>query len=90
MITKEVKTQLIKTFGKSPKDVGSCEVQIALISERIRQIASHLKDAKKDFHSQQGLLRLVSQRRSFLNYLKKNQIKNYENVLKSLKEHGYL
>jgi small subunit ribosomal protein S15 len=90
MITKEAKEKLIKTFGKSPKDVGSCEVQIAIFSERIRQISEHLKAAKKDHHSQRGLLNLVGRRRTFLNYLKKNDLKSYENVLGSLKEHGYI
>ncbi len=90
MIVKETKEKLIKAFGKSPKDVGSCEVQIALLSERIRQISEHLKAAQKDHHSQRGLLDLVGRRRSFLNYLKENDPKSYENVIGSLKEHGYI
>jgi small subunit ribosomal protein S15 len=89
MVAKEVKEKLIKVFGKSSSDVGSCEVQIALLSERIRQVSEHLKIAKKDFHSQLGLLRMVGKRRAFLNYLKENQTQSYEKVLKSLKEHGY-
>ena len=48
MLTKEIKEKLIKSFGKSARDVGSCEIQIALLSERIRQISEHLKKAKKD------------------------------------------
>lgn len=90
MITKEQKEKLVKAFGRSSKDVGSCEVQVAMLSERIKQISLHLKSAKKDYHSQRGLLSMVSRRRTFLNYLKKNQTQNYENVLKSLKEHGYM
>ncbi len=90
MILAETKEKLIKVFGKSSKDVGSCEVQVAFLSERIKQISGHLKDAPKDFHSQRGLLKLISRRRSFLNYLKKNQTKSYEKVLSSLKEHGYM
>jgi small subunit ribosomal protein S15 len=89
MIAKDKKEQIIKAFGKSPKDVGSCEVQIALLSERIRQISEHLKVARKDYHSQRGLLLLVGKRRTFLNYLKKNNKTSYEKVLQSLKEHGY-
>ncbi len=90
MINKEEKSKLIKAFAKSANDVGSSEVQIALLSERIRQISAHLKGAPKDSHSQRGLLCMVGKRRSFLNYLKKNQAKNYENVLQSLKAHGYM
>lgn len=90
MINKEMKTKLIKAFAKSPTDVGSSEVQIAILSERIRQISAHLKAAPKDSHSQRGLLSLVGRRRSFLSYLKENQAKNYENVLQTLKAHGYM
>lgn len=90
MIAKDVKEKLIKAFGISPKDVGSCQVQVALISERIRQISEHLKTAKKDYHSERGLVCLVGKRRAFLEYLKKNQEQNYQKVLNSLKEHGYM
>lgn len=90
MINKEVKSKLIKAFGKSANDVGSCEVQVALLSERIRQIAEHLKAARKDYHSQKGLLSLVGKRRTFLKYLKKNSPESYETVVTSLKEHGYM
>jgi small subunit ribosomal protein S15 len=61
-----------------------------LLSERIRQISEHLKIARKDFHSQRGLLSLVGRRRSFLSYLAKNNPQSYENVITSLKEHGYM
>lgn len=90
MITKEAKEKLVIAFGRTPKDVGSSEVQIAVLSERIKQISLHLKTAKKDYHSQRGLLGMVSKRRTFLNYLKKNKAQSYENVLKALKEHGYM
>lgn len=90
MINKDSKSKIIKAFAKSSNDVGSCEVQVALLSERIRQISEHLKKSPKDFHSQRGLMLLIGKRRSFLNYLKKNQAKSYENVLSSLKAHGYM
>ena len=90
MINKETKEKLIKAFGISPNDVGSCSVQIAIISERIRQIAEHLKTFSKDYHSQRGLLLLVGKRRSFLNYLKKNDTKGHQKVVQSLKEHGLM
>ena len=90
MIQKETKLKLIKAFGKSPEDVGSCEVQCALISERIRQISEHLKVAPKDYSSQRGLMKLVGQRRSFLAYLKKNDEPSHNNVVQSLKAHGLM
>jgi small subunit ribosomal protein S15 len=90
MIRKEIKEKLIKAFGKSTKDVGSSEVQIALLSERIRQISEHLKKAPKDYHSQRGLLMLVGRRRTFLNYLEKNDLKGFGKVQQNLKENGYL
>lgn len=90
MLNKEIKIKLIEAFGKSPKDVGSCEVQIALFSERIRQISEHLKKAPKDFHSQRGLMLLVGKRRTFLNYLKKNAKASYEKVVATLKEFRYM
>ena len=90
MINKETKEKLIKAFGISPKDVGSCQIQVALISERIRQISEHLKTFKKDHHSQRGLIVLVGKRRSFLNYLKKNDAPGHQSLVQSLKEHGYM
>jgi small subunit ribosomal protein S15 len=90
MIAKEVKEQLIKKFGKQAGDNGSCEVQVALISERIRQISGHLKLFPKDAHSQRGLLMLVGQRRTFFRYIKKNNPKGHDALLKGLKENGYL
>lgn len=90
MINKETKEKLIKTFGISPNDVGSCQVQIALLSERIRQISEHLKKFSKDYHSQRGLLLLVGKRRSFLNYLKTNDTAGHQKVVQSLKEHGLM
>ncbi|MFA5305875.1 MAG: 30S ribosomal protein S15 [Candidatus Babeliales bacterium] len=86
MIAKEIKEQIIKGFAKSPRDVGSVEVQIALLSERIRQISEHLKKSPKDFHSQRGLLQLVGKRRRFAAYLEKNDKESFEKVQKALKE----
>jgi small subunit ribosomal protein S15 len=88
MINAETKAKLIKLFGKSPNDVGSCEIQIALISERIKQISLHLKTAKKDYASLRGLMMLLGKRRSFMKYLKKNNEASYNNVMQSLKTHG--
>jgi small subunit ribosomal protein S15 len=90
MIAKETKEQIIKSFAKSPHDVGSVEVQIALFSERIRQISEHLKKSPKDFHSQRGLLQLVGKRRRFVAYLEKNNKESFEKVQKALKEYRYI
>ena len=89
MLSKEIKSEVIKQFAKTKNDSGSCEVQVALICKRIQQIANHLKAFPKDNHSRLGLLRLVGKRRTFLNYLKKRNIKNHNDVLSSLKEKGY-
>ena len=89
-IKKEVKEKIIKQFAKSANDTGSCELQVALLSERIRQVAEHLKSFPKDKHSRTGLLSMVGKRRSFLSYLKKNSSANYDNLMQSLKEVGYL
>ena len=90
MIANEVKQKLIKSFGKSPNDVGSCEVQIALLSERIKQISAHLKEAPKDFSGQRGLMILIGKRRSFIKYLKKNNETSHNNVMQALKSHGLI
>ena len=88
MIAPEVKEKLIKAFGKSSKDVGSCEVQVAFLSERIKQVSAHLKASPKDKHSQYGLLRMIGKRRSFLRYLEKNNKKTHPTFINLLKEHG--
>jgi|688.fasta_scaffold2836260_1 small subunit ribosomal protein S15 len=90
MIRNDVKQKLIQAFGKTPNDVGSCEVQIAILSERIRQISAHLKEAKKDYSSLRGLMILIGKRRSFFKYLKKNDEASYTNVMQSLKSHGLI
>ena len=82
MLSKEEKEKIIKEFGKSENDTGSCEVQIALLSERIKQISQHLKSFPKDKHSRRGLLRLVGKRRAFFNYLKKSDVSQYEKLMK--------
>lgn len=84
MLVKEDKNKIIKKFAKSDTDTGSVEIQIALLSKRIDQISDHLKLFPKDNHSKLGLMKLVGKRRTFLNYLKKNDLKNYEKLLKNL------
>ncbi|MBU1007531.1 30S ribosomal protein S15 [Candidatus Dependentiae bacterium] len=84
MITKEIKETIAKEFGRSEIDTGSSEVQIALITERIKHIASHLKSFPKDKHSRRGLIRLVARRRAFFGYLKKTSFERYEFVANKL------
>ncbi len=84
MITKENKIEMFKKHGKGEKDSGSAAVQIALITERIKQLSTHLKASKKDYASQRGLLMLVGQRRRLLAYLKKSDLTSYNTILKQL------
>ena len=84
MTTKERKAEIIKEFGKSEGDTGSPEVQVALLTERIRDLTEHLKVNQKDHHSRRGLLRMVGQRRNLLEYLKKNDIERYRSLIERL------
>ena len=84
MITKEQKAELVKQYGKSETDTGSAEVQVAILTARIKELTEHMKAHKKDFHTRRGLLMLVGKRRRLLSYIKKNDIENYRNLIKSL------
>ena len=84
MTTKERKAEIIKEFGKSEGDTGSPEVQVALLTERIRDLTEHLKVNQKDHHSRRGLLKMVGQRRNLLEYLKKNDIERYRSRIERL------
>jgi small subunit ribosomal protein S15 len=84
MLTKEKKEKIIQEFRKSDKDTGSCEVQIALLTERIKEIAAHLKGFPKDKHSRYGLVKLVCKRRAFEKYLKKHDPEQFEKISKRL------
>jgi small subunit ribosomal protein S15 len=83
-ITTKEKKEVIKKFGRHENDTGSPEVQIALISGRIKELTEHLKEHKKDFHSQRGLLNLASRRKRLLNYLRRKDYKRFEKVVKDL------
>ncbi|MTJ82535.1 MAG: 30S ribosomal protein S15 [Telmatospirillum sp.] len=78
------KQELIKEYATSPNDTGSPEVQVAILSERIRNLTEHFKDHKKDFHSRRGLLILVGQRRRLLDYVKANSQSRYEQLIARL------
>ncbi|MBM3886725.1 30S ribosomal protein S15 [Candidatus Dependentiae bacterium] len=90
MLNAEKKQELIKKFAITSNDTGSSEVQVALFSERIRQINAHLEQFPKDHHSRRGLLCLVGKRKAFLNYLKRKNHVAYNKLVVSLKEAGYL
>ena len=84
VLAPEVKKEIIDRFKLSEKDTGSPEVQIALLSNRIKYLTEHFKVHKKDHHSRRGLLKLVGQRRRLLNYLKKRDVERYRTVIKEL------
>ena len=83
-ITAERKTELIGQFAHKSGDTGSPEVQIAILTERIKNLTSHLQTHKKDFHSRRGLLLMVGQRRRLLDYLKRKKVERYESIIKEL------
>jgi small subunit ribosomal protein S15 len=84
VLAPEVKKDIIDRFKLNEKDTGSPEVQIALLSSRIRYLTDHFKVHKKDHHSRRGLLKLVGQRRRLLNYLKRRDVERYRTVIKEL------
>ena len=83
-ITAERKQELIKEFAIKEGDTGSPEVQVAILSERIKNLTEHLKEHKKDFHSRRGLIVMVGQRRRLLDYTKKTSQERYENIISRL------
>jgi len=83
-ITAERKAELVKEYATKAEDTGSPEVQIAILTERIVNLTEHFKEHKKDNHSRRGLLKLVSHRRSLLDYLKKRDEERYKKVIASL------
>jgi len=84
MLSQEEKTKIIEKNKLHDLDTGSPEVQISLLSEEIEQLLSHLKKHSKDFHSKRGLLKMVSKRRDLLSYLKKENVKRYNSLIKKI------
>ncbi len=78
------KEELIKSLAISEKDTGSSEVQIGLLTQKIEKLTKHFKKSKKDKHSSIGLLRAVNRRKSLLQYIKKNNVDSYNNILNTL------
>ncbi len=84
-ITPERKAELIQKFATKPGDTGSPEVQVAILTDRINTLTDHFKDHKKDNHSRRGLLKMVSSRRSLLDYLKRKDEARYTKLISELK-----
>ena len=85
MLDKQKKQRIIKKYATSTGDTGSTEVQIALLSEDIKELTDHLKIHRKDFSSRRGLLKKVNQRRRLLRYLEKDNPESFENIVNKLK-----
>jgi small subunit ribosomal protein S15 len=83
-LPKDVKAKIIAEYTRGAADTGSTEVQVALLTQRIRDLTEHLKMHKKDHHTRRGLLQMVGQRRRLLNYLKKVDIERYRAVVAQL------
>jgi small subunit ribosomal protein S15 len=83
-ISRKVKEDIFKKHGKSEKDTGSTEGQIALFTHRIQHLSEHLKQNRKDFNTERSLVRLVGKRRSLLDYLKSKDILRYREIVKEL------
>ena len=83
-LSKEEKAAIIAEFGKNPQDSGSAEVQVALLSKRIKDLTEHLKQHPKDHHTRRGLLMLVGQRRRLLGYIKRRDVNDYRELIAKL------
>ena len=87
-LSSEKKQELISKFGKDEKDTGSVEAQIAMLTQRIRDLTEHVKIHKKDTHSRRGLVMLVAKRRKLMKYLRRTNQQSYVNLLKELSIRG--
>jgi len=83
-LDKDRKTGLIQEYQSREGDTGSTEVQVALLTERIRQLTDHMRSNRHDYHTQRGLLQLVGQRRRLLNYLSREDVSRYNTLIKRL------
>ncbi len=84
MLTPEEKEKIIKKYKLHETDTGSPEVQVTLLTEEIKRLLLHLKKHSKDFHSKRGLLKMVSKRRKLLGYLKKENVRRYNSLIKKI------
>lgn len=83
-LSKEIKDKIVKEHARTAGDTGSAEVQIAILTEEIKELTEHLKEHKHDFHSRKGLLRKVGQRRNMLQYLYKKDVTRYRDLIQKL------
>ena len=84
MLSKVEKTQIIKDYARFEGDTGSVEVQVAVLTAQINRLTEHLKEHKKDFHSLRGLMKMVGTRRSLMNYLRKEDLNRYRELVQRL------
>jgi len=84
MLNKQEKQEIVKKFARFEGDTGSVEVQVAILTEEINRLTEHLKDHKKDFHSQRGLMKKVGSRRSLLTYLRDKDVNRYRELVAKL------
>jgi small subunit ribosomal protein S15 len=83
-LTQERKAEIVSKFGQDAKDTGNTRVQVALLTQRINDLTEHLRTHKKDHHSRRGLLMLVGRRRRLLNYLQRNDLEGYRELIREL------
>ncbi len=83
-VSKERKAELVREFGANEHDTGNPRVQVAIATERIRELTEHMKSHPKDFHTRRGLLMIVGRRRRLLSYIKKNDIMEYRELIAKL------
>ncbi len=83
-LTKEKKSAIVSEFARSKGDTGSVEVQVALLTERINTLTEHMKEHKHDYHTNRGLLMLVGKRKSLLDYLKREDVQRYRELIEKL------
>jgi small subunit ribosomal protein S15 len=88
MITKEERTKVVADYRINPKDTGSPEVQVALLTDRIKNLTEHLKVHKKDKHSRRGLIMMTARRRKHLKYLSRISVSRYQQLIESLGVRG--
>ena len=84
IITKEEKTEIVKSYGTNDNDTGRSEVQVALLTKRIANLTEHLKEHKHDHHTRRGLVMMVGKRRRLLNFLERTQLDRYREIIKAL------
>ena len=83
-LTKVEKAEIIKEFAKNEKDCGSAEVQVAILTKEINDLTAHMKEHKHDYHTQRGLLKKVGTRKRLLEYLKREDVQRYRDLIKAL------